>query len=109
MVLATPLIIIGSRKYLVALKAHDGHVPPEVRLAGPKLAAILMPIGILGWGWTANYESIHWIVPCILSVLFGLGFILVLLGGIIYLMDTYSPAYGASAVAGEIQSSELRD
>ncbi|CZT16623.1 related to fluconazole resistance protein (FLU1) [Ramularia collo-cygni] len=64
---------------------------PLACLGGP-----LMPIGMFWIGWTAR-KSIHWIVPMLGGLPFGLGFILVFIALYNYMVDAYK-IYSASAV-----------
>jgi len=45
---------------------------PEFRLPPAILGGVLVPLGLLWFGWT-TYRSIHWIVPIIGSIVFGTG------------------------------------
>lgn len=49
-----------------------GSTEPEYRLPPAILGGVLVPVGIFLFGWT-TYSDVHWIVPIIGSVLFGIG------------------------------------
>jgi multidrug resistance protein len=49
-----------------------GSTEPEYRLPPAILGGVLVPFGIFLFGWT-TYSDVHWIVPIIGSVLFGIG------------------------------------
>ena len=66
---------------------HD--VPPEVRLEGMLVAAILIPVGLFWYGWSAE-KKIAWIMPIIGTGLFGLGLIGIFLSVQTYLVDCYA-------------------
>ncbi|KAL2354908.1 synaptic vesicle transporter [Cryomyces antarcticus] len=51
---------------------EPGGSEPEYRLPPTILGAILVPVGLFGFGWT-TYPWVHWIVPIIFSMIFGLG------------------------------------
>ncbi|KAI0386742.1 major facilitator superfamily domain-containing protein [Hypomontagnella monticulosa] len=70
---------------------------PEHRLPSAVFGAIIVPIGLFLFAWT-SYPTIHWIVPIIGSLLFGIGNILVFIGIFTFLVDAY-PEYAASALA----------
>lgn len=72
--------------------------PPEYRLFTAFPGSILIPIGLFVFAWTAR-SSVHWIVPVIAEALFGIGQVLDFMSCTMYLMDTYGPLYGASAMA----------
>ncbi|KAI2639053.1 major facilitator superfamily transporter [Hypomontagnella submonticulosa] len=70
---------------------------PEHRLPSAVIGAVIVPIGLFLFAWT-SYPTIHWIVPIIGSLLFGIGNILVFIGIWTFLVDAY-PEYAASALA----------
>ncbi|KAI4231748.1 MAG: hypothetical protein LQ349_005415 [Xanthoria aureola] len=70
---------------------------PEYRLPPAIAGAILVPVGLLWFGWT-TFSSVHWIVPIAGSTLFGTGMLLVFSGVFTFLVDAY-PLYAASALA----------
>lgn len=72
--------------------------PPELMLYVAFPGAIALPISLFLFAWTANY-SVHWIVPVIAEAGFGMGSLVVFMSCSLYLMDTYGPLYGASAMA----------
>jgi multidrug resistance protein len=51
---------------------EPGGSEPEYRLPPAILGGFLVPIGLFWFGWT-TYSSVHWIVPIIGSVIFGMG------------------------------------
>ncbi|WWC58885.1 uncharacterized protein I303_101430 [Kwoniella dejecticola CBS 10117] len=62
-------------KYLEPIfDANDGMIPcPEIRLYPAPIAAVCIPIAMFGFGWSGQYESVHWIVPTIFTAFFGIG------------------------------------
>ncbi|RDI77046.1 hypothetical protein Vi05172_g12982 [Venturia inaequalis] len=72
--------------------------PPEYRLFTAFPGSMLIPIGLFLFAWTAR-PSVPWIVPVIGEALFGIGQVLDFMSCTMYLMDTYGPLYGASAMA----------
>ncbi|KAJ5465293.1 uncharacterized protein N7458_000979 [Penicillium daleae] len=81
------------RKY----SADGKEFRPEYRLPPAILGAPLITVGLFWFGWSST-ASIHWIMPVIGSVFFGLGVFLVFQGVITFLVDAY-PLYAASALA----------
>lgn len=75
------------------------HLPPEARLQPAMLGSVLLPISLFWFAWTAR-SDVHWIVPVIATVPFGIGNSLVFCSCMLYLIDTYGPLAGASAAAG---------
>ncbi|KAG8719042.1 hypothetical protein FRC08_003787 [Ceratobasidium sp. 394] len=86
-----------NRRYLRAVQKAGGHAPPEQRLIGGCVAAILLPISLIWFSWT-TYPSVHWIVPILAGVPFGIGAILGFTSVVAYMVDSY-PLYAASCLA----------
>lgn len=93
---------------------YDGKPPPETRLYIGMVGAILFPVGApssfpplrdshsrLGLFWIAftTYKSVHWSVPMVGSVVFGVGCIYIFTTVFTFLVTAYRP-YAASAMAG---------
>lgn len=70
---------------------------PEYRLPLCAVGMIILPCGLLIFGWTAFIRS-HWIFPLIGSFFVGVGSILPFQVILVYLVDTFIP-YSASATA----------
>lgn len=86
-----------NRAYARTSALHAGNAPPEARLLMGMYGAVMAPIGLLLLGLTA-YSSIHWIVPIVLSSLFGWGLVYAYTSTFTYLVDAYRPV-AASALA----------
>lgn len=97
MVFAVMYSIPDNARYTRAMKKHGGFAPPESRLPPVMLAAICIPVGLFWFAWT-NAPSIHWIVSILGCVPFGFGVVLIYLGVLSYLIDSYS-VFAASALA----------
>lgn len=61
------------------LEQSDGIPEPEFRLPPAIAGAVLTPIGLFIFAWTA-YPWVHWMVPIIGSGIFGCGTLLVFTG-----------------------------
>ncbi|KAK8179066.1 major facilitator superfamily domain-containing protein [Phyllosticta citribraziliensis] len=72
--------------------------PPEFTLYIAYPGTVMLPIALFLFGWTAQYR-VHWIVPIIGEALFGTANLLIFMACTAYLMNTYGPQYGASAMA----------
>jgi len=73
---------------------------PETRLLAVIVAAIIFPMSLFWWAWTAPYASIHWIIPTLAGVPFAMASLAVWLGISDYLVDLYDDVgWGASALA----------
>lgn len=95
------LIYIYWEHYLE--KARSRPTPPDwskqeeyVRLPIALLGAPLFAVSLFWLGWTAQ-ESIHWIVPTLSALPFGIGFLLIFMALINYIVDAYE-VYAASAM-----------
>jgi hypothetical protein len=64
------------------------------------LAGVLLPISLFWFAWTTQ-PSVHYIVPIIGALPFGMAIALVMPGVIAYLLDSYG-VYAASAVGATI-------
>jgi hypothetical protein len=95
------LVFLGvfNKRYAAKLEAAGGFLPPEERLPPVIIGAILLPAGLFMFAWTCAPATIHWIVPCIATVIFGTAITGLFLGIMSYLVDVYL-IYAASALAG---------
>ncbi|KAF7196275.1 Major facilitator superfamily multidrug transporter mdrA [Pseudocercospora fuligena] len=72
---------------------------PEDALPVAMTGAVLFPVGLFWFAWTAQYASIHWIVPVLGAVIFSVSLMILFVGFSSYLSETYLQ-YAASAQAG---------
>ncbi|CAO1630345.1 unnamed protein product [Sympodiomycopsis kandeliae] len=80
------------------LKARNDNVgTPEMKLPLMMVSAFLVPIGLILFGFSAQYK-LHWIVPNIGAAIFGLGMMGTFLCLQNYTVDTYN-VYAASALS----------
>lgn len=77
---------IWHRTYNRLVAKRGGQSIPEFRLTPGILGGVLVPVGLLWFGWT-TYSHIHWIVPIIGSVFFGMGTLLVYSAVFSFLVD----------------------
>ncbi len=70
----------------------------ESRLPPMILGSLLVPLGILSYGWAVQYE-LHWIAPIMFTTLIGYGYVSVAIASWTYLVDVFG-IYSASATAG---------
>jgi len=73
---------------------------PEARLGLPYLGAIISPISLFLFAWTAPFASVHWIVPCIAQFFFAFSMLLIFTGFIPYLIDCYQMTAASALAAG---------
>ncbi|KAG8906072.1 hypothetical protein FRB99_007660 [Tulasnella sp. 403] len=92
--------VIGARTidriYAYLKNKHGGEGKPEYRIPIMLVGSILLPIGLLWYGWSAD-RRIHWIMPIIGSGVFGMAMMLCFLPMQVYLVDSFK--FAASAVA----------
>ncbi|KAI9927004.1 hypothetical protein MW887_003385 [Aspergillus wentii] len=86
-----------NKRYVRVSREHNGFAPPEARLPPTMIGGIAIPIGLFWFAWT-NGPSVHWIVSIIAAAPFGFGMVLVFLGIMVYLIDSYT-IYAASVLA----------
>lgn len=91
------LYAMVSDRYIKYKKSQEGHLKPEHRLPLMLLGAIVLPIGLFLYGWSAE-KHVHWIVPIIGTAIVGFSFMLSILPTENYLVDVHE-LHAASAVA----------
>lgn len=97
MVIGTLSDPLWTKNYRRLVAKNGGVSEPEFRLPPAMAGAVFVPIGLFWFAWT-TVQSVHWIVPIIASVFFGIGTLLVFSGVFTFLVDAY-PLYAASALA----------
>jgi len=88
---------INDKIYKRLKKKHNGVGQPEFRCPIMAPGAILVPIGLFWYGWSAQHR-LHWIMPDIGAAIFAAGIIIGFQSTQTYLVDAYT-RYAASAVA----------
>lgn len=97
MMVAVALNMSDNKRYIRIHEKHHGFAPPEARLPPSILGGLAIPIGLFWFAWT-NSPSIPWIVCVLATAPFGSGMVLVFLGIMNYLIDSYT-IYAASVLA----------
>lgn len=97
MIVAVAYTIPDNARYISVLRRHGGFAPPESRLPPVILASVCIPVGLFWFAWT-NGPSVHWLVSIAACVPFGFGIILIYLGTLSYLIDSYT-IFAASVLA----------
>ncbi|KAJ6542710.1 major facilitator superfamily domain-containing protein [Mycena capillaripes] len=103
------LITTGQQLYVKSAKAAADKgvpTPPEARLSLAYLGAILCPISLFIFAWTAPFKNVHWIAPCIAEFLFSASVMFIFTGFVPYLIDCYQMT-AASALAAGLASRAL--
>ncbi|RAL04138.1 MFS transporter [Aspergillus ibericus CBS 121593] len=92
------LIALSSDRIVKKLTARNhGTFLPEMRLPTMIVFSCLLPISFFWYGWSAKYH-VHWIVPILGMMPFGIGMMGLYMPIQTYVIDCY-PAYAASANA----------
>jgi MFS family permease len=92
------LFLFGAVSDAIVKKmARGGQMKPEYRLPPMIPGGAMIPLGLLLYGWTAQYR-VFWFVPVIGTFLIGFGMITVFTPVGTYLVDAF-PTYAASATA----------
>ena len=78
--------------YRLALKElrEHGTIRPESRLIMGQVGGVLIPVGLF-WIAFTTYYSVHWIVPVIASIPFGMGILYSFSSTFTYLVTAYPP------------------
>ena len=97
MICAIALIIPINSQFVKIQDKHGGKAPPEARLLPALVGCVALPLGLFWFSWT-NSSSVHWIVSIAAGFPFGFGMVLVFLGVLNYLIDSYT-IFAASALA----------
>lgn len=88
----------ANRTYLRLNEKHgNGKVFPEGRLPPAMVAMVLLPISMYWFAWTARVD-IHWIVPVLSGVPYGIAQILLFMSLLSYMSDCF-PTMTASVGA----------
>ncbi|TGO21872.1 hypothetical protein BPAE_0196g00130 [Botrytis paeoniae] len=95
--IAMLLCAMVSDRYIKYRKSQEGHLKPEHRLPLVLLGAIVLPIGLFLYGWSAG-KHVHWIVPIIGTAIVGFSLILSILPTENHPVDVHE-LHAASAVA----------
>ncbi|KAJ7819511.1 major facilitator superfamily domain-containing protein [Mycena leptocephala] len=93
----------GQQLYVKGAKAAAAKgipTPPEARLGLTYFGAIVAPISLFLFAWTAPFPSVHWIVPCIAEFLFSCSMMLIFTGFVPYLIDCYQMTAASALAAG---------
>ncbi|TVY80748.1 Polyamine transporter [Lachnellula suecica] len=90
--------VLYQKEWRKAIDAGQKGVAPEHRLYGAMVGSIGLPVSLFWFAWTSQ-ESVHWIVPILGLIPFAWGNISVFISCVLYMVDTYMAANGASAMA----------
>ena len=75
-----------NKHYRKKVQEHGGKAPPEARLVPGFFGATAAPLGLLLLGLTC-FKSVHWAVPIVMSMFFGMGMVLSYTSTFTYLVE----------------------
>ena len=90
-------IFVDNKRYQKVTDKHGGMAPPEARLHSVMIGGCVLPIGLFWFAWT-NSPSLPWAASMAAGIPFGFGMVLVFLGLMNYLIDSYT-IFAASVLA----------
>jgi MFS transporter, DHA1 family, multidrug resistance protein len=93
------IFAVSARDKRRMLEGYKGQ--PEDRLPVAMFGGCLFAITMFWFAWTAEYNSIHWIVPTIAGTFLATSIMLIFVAYLNYLTDTYL-MFTASAMAANI-------
>jgi len=89
--------LYDNARYKRLNEKYHGFTPPEHRLPVAMIGGVAAPIGLFWFSWT-NGPEIHWISSVMAGAPFGFGMVLIFMGIMNYLIDSYT-IYAASVLA----------
>ncbi|KAI1474157.1 hypothetical protein K445DRAFT_316162 [Daldinia sp. EC12] len=92
------VIVFFDSKHKTKKMQNGIPIKPEDRLTLALIGGVLFPATMFWFAWTAEFNSIHWIVPTIAGVFLATSLMLIFVGYLNYLVDSYL-MYAASAIA----------
>ncbi|KAF2207488.1 hypothetical protein CERZMDRAFT_51185 [Cercospora zeae-maydis SCOH1-5] len=84
---------LGKKRMLAGIPRK-----PEDRMPLAMIGGVLFPVAMFAIAWTANFNSVHWIVPTVAGMFLSTAIVLIFVSYLSYLADTYL-SYAASAIA----------
>ncbi|EFQ27234.1 hypothetical protein CGRA01v4_04287 [Colletotrichum graminicola] len=97
--------MLWSDRMAASLLLKRGTRTPELRLTLMSYCVLLIPTGILLYGWTVE-KTIFWLVPMTGTALFGVGVMLLFASGTSYLIEAF-PVHAIPALAALIMLSGI--
>ncbi|CAG8973086.1 hypothetical protein HYALB_00009390 [Hymenoscyphus albidus] len=95
---ALAFIVFDATLYTRATLAAGTKPAPEHRLYAAMLGSTMLPISLFWFAFAPN-RDVHWIVPVLAGVPFGVGNTTIFISVTTYLLDVYQAKNGASALA----------
>ncbi|QPC77518.1 hypothetical protein HYE68_008270 [Fusarium pseudograminearum] len=92
------IVLIDSHIRKKKIEKGGKQMEPEDRLPLAMVGGVAFAITMFWFAWSAEYNSIHWIVPTIAGTLLATSLMLIFVAYLTYLVDVYL-MYAASAIA----------
>jgi hypothetical protein len=96
-IIAMVFYVFLEARYRNKIAKDSSKQTPEGRLEPAMIGGVLLPAGLFWFGWT-TFSSMHWAISIAGSSLFGFGQVLLFIGLINYIVDSYT-VFAASALA----------
>ncbi|KAG2361223.1 multidrug resistance protein 4 [Suillus spraguei] len=94
---------ICDKTYLYLAAKNGGKGKPEMRVPTLIFGSLVVPVGLLWYGWSAQ-AKVHFMIPIIGTAIFGFGIATACLAIQLYLVDTFTYAASALAAASMFRS-----
>jgi hypothetical protein len=101
MMFAVAYGVWDNKRYAKISDDYRDFVPAEARLPPTIVGSLAVPISLFWFAW-ANGANIHWIVSIIVGMSFAFGTVLIFLGIMNYLIDTYTIYTASVLVANSV-------
>ncbi|CAM1511812.1 Fc.00g093250.m01.CDS01 [Cosmosporella sp. VM-42] len=92
------IVLLDTRKRKKRFAKGETQFEPEDRLPLAMIGGVGFAVTMFWFGWSAEYNSVHWIVPTIAGTFLATSLMLIFVAYLSYLVDVYL-MYAASAIA----------
>ncbi|CZR43163.1 uncharacterized protein FPRO_07921 [Fusarium proliferatum ET1] len=92
------IVLIDTRIRKKKIENGDKQMEPEDRLPLAMIGGVGFAVTMFWFAWTAEYNSIHWIVPTLAGTFLATSLMLIFVAFLTYLVDVYL-MFAASAIA----------
>ncbi|KAF8815165.1 MFS general substrate transporter [Phlegmacium glaucopus] len=93
----------GQDMYKKLADKNGGVGKPEMRIPALCIGSLLVPVGLLWYGWSAQ-ARLHWMMPIVGSGIYGFAMMTTFLPISLYLVDAFTYAASATAAASLFRS-----
>ena len=92
------LFIFTLNTYLSRKQDANKPSTPEDRLPAAMAGAVLFPVSMYWFAWTAEFDSLHWAVPTVAGTFLASSILIIFVALVNYVVDSYAQ-FAASALA----------